>query len=166
MHSSGHICPDTHSIMRPVPILPPQLTQLGQQTTFYNSPNYPAGPCLVQLPQRDMLIYNVTGSGISTLHCPYTHIEIPLHRTARIPPYVCLSCWWLRLWLSWAGSPLKPVACCTYPSWLVTVHRKKNNHQLITSVRQVTSKMQYIRYYKLLSFESDKLPQNITFWLE
>lgn len=88
---SGRISVDTRSVMRPIPILPPRLTQLGQQTTLYNSPNYPAGPCLVQLPQRAMLIYNVTGSSISTLHCPHTYKFHSTGKHAFLHMCVCLA---------------------------------------------------------------------------
>lgn len=90
------MCGHTHSIMQPKPILPPQLTQLGQQTAFHNSPNYPAAPCSVHLPRRATLIYNrayVTSSGVSTLPLSKDTQKISLHGKEDIPPYVCLSCW-------------------------------------------------------------------------
>ncbi len=138
MHSSGHICMDTHSIMQPKPILPPQLTQLGQQTVLHNSPNYPAAPCLVQLPLSAMLIYNeahVTVSSISTHSTVHTQTQIPLHGKARIPPYVCLSCWWLPSseavsqlgWFSLKACRLLPR---TRPDQSLLI--RKFNHQPIT----------------------------------
>lgn len=126
MHSSGHRCTGKYSLScDPVPFLLPQLTQLGRHTALRNSPNYPAAPYSVQLPQWAMLIYNgayVTGSSITTLHCSNTHTLghtwTPHHRKACIPLYVCLSCWWVPSskavsQLGWFS--LKAPACCLPP---------------------------------------------------
>lgn len=84
----------TLSVMQPRPVLPPQLTQLGQQTTHHNSPNYPAAPLLVQLPQWAMLIYNgayVTGSSMCTLHCPHTQSHTNSTQQEGMHSSICMS---------------------------------------------------------------------------
>lgn len=124
------MCGHTHSIMQPKPILPPQLTQLGQQTAFHNSPNYPAAPCSVHLPRRATLIYNgayVTSSGVSTLPLSKDTQKNSLHGKEDIPPYVCLSCWWLRSSEAVSAGLVLPQSlppAATSPSWSVTVNKK------------------------------------------
>lgn len=130
-----HICMDTNSIMQPRPILPPQLTQLGQQPAPHDSPNYPAAPCLVQLPQWAVLIYNrayVTSS--STVH---KHTLIPLNRKACIPPYVRLSCCWLLSSEAFSQLGLFSLKAChllqhTHPDQSLLI--RKFNHQHVTHV--------------------------------
>ena len=134
MHSHGHTCADTHthththSIIRPKLILPCQQTQLCQQTALCNSPNYPAAPCLVQLPQRTLLIYNVTSSGVSTLHRPHAYKFDSAGKHAFLHMCVCLSCWWLpsseaASQLGWF-SPSSQQPAATYTSWAVAVNKE------------------------------------------
>lgn len=120
----GHTCGHTLSIMQSRPISPAQLTQLGQPTAHHNSPNYPAAPCLVQLPQWAMVIYNgdyVTGSSISTEREREMHTVTHKFRTTgrlaflRVCPAGDLPTVSLGLCLSWAGSPSKLAACCHIP---------------------------------------------------
>lgn len=83
----------TLTLMRQEHFSPPQLTQLGQQIAPHNSPNYPAAPCLFQLPQRAMLIYNRTYvAGSSNVH-RHTHKFHSTEKHAFL--HMCPSCWWL-----------------------------------------------------------------------
>lgn len=130
MHSSGHICMDTHSIMQPKPILPPQLTQLGQQTALHNFPNYPAAPCLVQLPLSAMLIYNeahVTVSSISTHSAVHTHTNSTPRESTHSSICVSVPLVASQQWGCVSAGLVLPQSlppAATYPSWSVTVNKK------------------------------------------